>query len=80
MPTAPVREPEEKRAVEELVGSEEGAARAKRGPPVGFAAAAALGVSRPGPEATGSHPTLHPQLRGAFARPLPFKAQRLRET
>lgn len=49
MPPAPVREPGEKRAVEELVGSEEGAARAMRGPAVGFTAAAALGVSRPGP-------------------------------
>lgn len=79
MPPAPVREPREKRAVEELVGSAEGSARAKRGPAVGFTAAAALGVSRPGPGTTGSHPGLCPPLRGAFARPLPFKAQRLRE-
>lgn len=53
MPTAPVREPGEKRAVEEPVGSEEGAARAKRGPAVRFAAAA-LGVSRAGAGAAAS--------------------------
>lgn len=34
MPSAPTRESREKEAVEELVGSEEGAARAKRGPAV----------------------------------------------
>lgn len=77
MPTVPTRASREKEAVEELVGSEEGAARAKRGPVVRIIPP----PESPGPGRGPPGRTPRPALRFLEPSPrhLPFRAQRLRQ-
>ncbi|XP_077752627.1 uncharacterized protein LOC144313568 [Canis aureus] len=78
-PAAPLRKPAEKGAVEELVGSDEGAAGAQRGPAAPPAAPAAPRPCRLPPTAAGLTP--RSALRSLKPPPQPplFRARRLRQ-